>query len=129
MLTQRCLDLLKGIKKITNDFYRGNIGLTSRTPVRNPDNSISTEHSITIEEDGEYINIPTVVNGKIISDEQAIEHYHKQDAGDYADIVEYPAACYIVSPCDPFTFQSVYLRIIRFIPYSAFPLASPAVHL
>ena len=75
MLTRRCSNLLKGIKKkITNDSYRGNIDLTSRTPVRNPDNSISTERSITIEEDGEYINIPTVVNGKIVSDEQAIEH-------------------------------------------------------
>lgn len=47
--------------------------------VKNSDGSISTERSITIEEDGEYINIPTVIKGKIVSDEEAIKHYHQTD--------------------------------------------------
>lgn len=60
----------------TNDEYTGNIDLDNRDVVVNDDGSISTEQSITIEEDGNYINIPTVVDGKIVSDEDAVENYH-----------------------------------------------------
>ena len=67
-------------KKITPSTYKGNIDLISRPVVRNPDNSISTERSITIEEDGKYINIPTIVKGRLASDEEAIDYYHKTKA-------------------------------------------------
>jgi len=38
----------------------------------NPDKSVSTERSITIGVDGGFINIPTIVNGKQLSPEDAI---------------------------------------------------------
>lgn len=55
----------------------GNIDLSDRPVVTNSDGSISTLRSITIEEDGKHILIPTIINGKIVSDEEAIQHYHK----------------------------------------------------
>ena len=66
----------------------GNIDLNSRPVVKNKDGSISTERSIIIEEDGECILIPTVVDGEIVSDEEAIEHYHRtnQHHGKYDNL-------------------------------------------
>ena len=55
----------------------GNIDLTSRAIVRNEDGSISTEYSIIIGEDNEYVLIPTVVNGRVVSEDEAVEHYHQ----------------------------------------------------
>lgn len=55
----------------------GTIDLTSRAVVRNEDGSISTEYSIIIGEDNEYVLIPTVVNGRVVSEDEAVEHYHQ----------------------------------------------------
>ena len=74
------------------------INLNTRIPVKNEDGSISTEESITIEEDGVFTNIPTIINGSRVSEEQAIEHYHKtnehigkftnlKDAEEYAKFI------------------------------------------
>jgi len=57
--------------------YAGNYDLGDRQVVKNSDGTISTEYSIVIEEDGEYIVIPTVVDGKIVSEEDAVEFYHR----------------------------------------------------
>jgi len=56
---------------------RGNIDIANRPIAYNADGSISTVRSITISEDGKAILLPTVVGGKVVSDEQAIEHYRR----------------------------------------------------
>lgn len=56
----------------------GNIDLTNRPKVSNPDGSYSTVRTIGIEVDGgRHINIPTVINGKVVSNEEAIDHFKK----------------------------------------------------
>ena len=56
---------------------KGNIDLRIRKPINNKDGSISTVRTIGIEADGMYINIPTVIGGKIVSNEEAINYYRK----------------------------------------------------
>ena len=73
----------------TGEFSRygqGNIDLYDRPIYKNADGSISTVRSMSFNEDGKEILIPTIVkdeNGKakLLTDEQAIEHYHK--TGEY----------------------------------------------
>lgn len=56
---------------------RGTIDLNNRVKVDNEDGTFSTLKSITIEEDGKYILIPTLnPAGKQISDEDAVTLYH-----------------------------------------------------
>ena len=51
---------------------------TSRLPaVRNPDGSDSTVRSITIESDGKFFNIPTVIGGKVVDNASAIADWKK----------------------------------------------------
>ena len=66
----------------TNTQYgAGNIDLTKRPVVQNDDGSISTVRSMSFNEDGKEILVPTVVNGRVVSDQEAIDHYHK--TGEY----------------------------------------------
>lgn len=51
----------------------GNAIDTSRPKIENPDGSFSTEETITIEADGKWVNIPTIVDGKRVGEEQAVE--------------------------------------------------------
>ena len=60
---------------------RGNIDLNNRIVVHNPDGSISTERSFSTEIDGYEVLLPTVINGEIWNEEDAIEYYY--ETGDY----------------------------------------------
>jgi N12 class adenine-specific DNA methylase/predicted RNA methylase len=51
----------------------GNSVDTKRPKIENPDGSFSTEETITIEADGKWVNIPTIVGGQRVGEDQAIE--------------------------------------------------------
>ena len=55
----------------------GNIKLEGRPQVKNPDGSISTVRTIGVNVDGKEVLIPTVINGKVVSNEEAVKHYRK----------------------------------------------------
>ena len=69
------------IAKYEEDWTKGNIDLENRPAVKNKDGSISTVRSITVGyDDGIYV-IPTVVDGKVVSDKEAINHF--EQTGEY----------------------------------------------
>lgn len=55
----------------------GNIDLHNRPVAKNPDGSISTVRSITVGFDDKTYVLPTVVNGRVVSDQEAIAHFRK----------------------------------------------------
>lgn len=56
-------------------FAPGNIDLWNRPQVDAGNGEIATVRSISIEEDGAHVLIPTVVGDKIVTDQEAIDHY------------------------------------------------------
>jgi len=55
----------------------GNIDVSKLQAVRNPDGSYSTVRSMGIEMDGKFYLIPTVINGRVVSDDEAIKSFEK----------------------------------------------------
>ena len=87
-------------KDTTGRYGKGNIDLNKRQVYKHPDGSISTELSFSFydEQSKKEVLIPTVINGKIVSDEEAIDHYYKtgeylgkfdtwQEADEYAEML------------------------------------------
>lgn len=64
-------------KTLSRPVEQGNIDLNNRPVIHNRDGSISTLDSISIGENGREVLIPTIVNGKKVSDNDAINHYRK----------------------------------------------------
>ncbi|QCM10095.1 lysozyme [Agrobacterium tumefaciens] len=64
--------------KPTGLLEKGNIDLTKRPVVKNSDGTISTVRSLSFEEDGREVLIPTVSeDGKVMSDDAAVAAYRK----------------------------------------------------
>ena len=59
----------------------GNIDIYNRTPVVNPDGSISTVDSFSVNIDGKEVLLPTIIAGKRVSQDEAIDHYY--ETGEY----------------------------------------------
>lgn len=58
--------------------YTGNINLANRPTVQNPDGSVSTVRSMSFNEDGKEVLVPTVSqDGRTLTPQQAIDTYHQ----------------------------------------------------
>ena len=64
-------------KKAYYGPHGGTIDLNSRKVVHNKDGSISTERSFSVNIDGKETLLPTVINGKIVDEDTAIDHYYR----------------------------------------------------
>lgn len=68
----------------------GNIDLNNRVVIWNEDGSFSTEISFSVEIDGLEVLLPLIIDGKIVSEEEAIQHFLKtgEHLGMFATIEE-----------------------------------------
>jgi len=62
-------------------FGAGNIDLDNRKVYTNPDGSFSTERSFSVEIDGKEVLLPSIIDGKPVSQDEAIKHY--DETGEY----------------------------------------------
>lgn len=77
---------LEQFNDTVGQYGLGNIDLNNRIIVYNDDGTISTERSFSTEIDGHEVLLPTIVNGTILSEEAAIQHYIS--SGEYLGIFD-----------------------------------------
>lgn len=71
--------------------YSGNIDLANRPVVQNPDGSVSTVRSMSFNEDGKEILVPTISqSGANLTPQQAIDEYHR--TGQHLGVFNSPEA-------------------------------------
>lgn len=63
--------------QVPGQIEPGNLELFNRPVLKNADGSVSTTSSMSFEMDGVEILVPTVIDGKRLSEKEAIEHYKK----------------------------------------------------
>lgn len=68
----------------------GNIDLDNRPVIRNDDGSISTESSFSVAIDGKEILLPSIIDGKRVSQKDAIAHYRR--TGEHLGVFDSPEA-------------------------------------
>lgn len=61
--------------KVPGQLEAGNIDVSKIIPVNNKDGSKSTVKTISVGIDGQEVLIPTIIGGKVVSEEKAIETY------------------------------------------------------
>ena len=63
----------------TGRYGKGTIDLNNRIVMHNADGSISSERSFSFEDEdtGKEILIPLIVNGKVLTEDEAIDHYYE----------------------------------------------------
>jgi hypothetical protein len=66
----------------------GNLDIYDRKPLHNPDGTTSTTSSISVGTDKGETLIPTVVDGKRLSNDAAVEHYH--ESGQHLGVFKTP---------------------------------------
>jgi len=71
------LDLVLKKEEETDILEYGNINLNNRPVIKNPDGSISTLLSKSFNFDGVEVLLPTIINGRKVSDQEAIDYYRK----------------------------------------------------
>lgn len=94
---QSAQDIVDGGDKITPSaggkvqglLTPGNIDITKRPDVKNADGSRSTVRSMSFEDNGKEVLVPTVIGNKVVSDDEAIAHYRK--TGEHLGIFDSPA--------------------------------------
>ena len=87
-MAQRPAPAVGDVDRPWQPYERGNIDLYNRPPVQNEDGSTSTVRSLSFQdEDGREVLIPTVVGDRVVSDEEAIQHYlqTRQHLGKFAN--------------------------------------------
>ena len=74
----------------TGMLVPGNLPQNVTQEVRNPDGSVSTVRSMSFGTDEGEVLVPTVIDGRVVSDDEAIKHYY--DTGQHLGIFSTPEA-------------------------------------